>query len=274
MELEKLVDSLYDIRILNYVNVASLTILVYNYVSTFDQELEVIWKSRWTITKVFFVFTRYIPFVDMGLVMYNLASQTLLGHACFTVYQGTIWLFLLGLMIAEGILTLRTWAIWGRTHPRLNLVLPMIFAIFGISEFSMMMVFARSLTGRTGSCLATGRNRAIVISWIILMVYDALMLGIMVTQGFRTVTLNGNSGNSRLLKIVKRDGIIYYCYIFTLSLLNIVVVSTQPDNFLFLFAPLECVIHSVLTAQIIFHIRAEAGDLNEQPTLPGKRFSF
>ncbi|KAF8877963.1 hypothetical protein BD779DRAFT_1226796 [Infundibulicybe gibba] len=252
---------------------ASFTILVYNYVLTFEQELGVIWMSQWTITKMFFVLTRYIPFINMALIMYHLFSPNLHGHACFVVYQGTIWMFVIGLLIAEGILTLRTWAIWGRTHPRLNVILPIVFAIFGISEFSMMVVFARSMIVVPSvpvllpSCLITGRTHAIVICWTILMVYDALMLVIMVTQGLKNFPLEGNS---RLLKVVKRDGIIYYCYIFALSVLNIVIVLTQPADLLFLFAPLECVIHSVLTAQIIFHIRAEAGEWSMEPRLPVK----
>ncbi|KAF8890392.1 hypothetical protein BD779DRAFT_267657 [Infundibulicybe gibba] len=260
MELRGLMDVVQDLRFVNYFDVASFTILVYNYILTFSQELDVIWMSRWTITKVFFVLTRYIPFFDMALLMYHLFSPDLRGHACSVVFQGTLWLFFICLVIAEGILTLRTWTIWGRSHPILNIVLPVVFAMFGVSELSMMTVFAKSLIVGPGvpapppSCLVTGKTHAIVICWTILMLHDAFMLAVMVTQGFKTFPLYGNSG---LFKVAQRDGITYYCYIFALSILNIVIVLTQSTNYLFLFAPLECVIHSVLTANIIFHIRAE-----------------
>ncbi|KAF8877964.1 hypothetical protein BD779DRAFT_1555708 [Infundibulicybe gibba] len=239
MELRGLMDVVQDLRFVN----------VYNYILTFSQELDVIWMSRWTITKVFFVLTRYIPFFDMALLMYHLFSPNLRGHACSVVFQGTLC-----------ILTLRTWTIWGRSHPILNIVLPVVFAMFGVSELSVMTVFAKSLIVGPGvpapppSCLVTGKTHAIVICWTILMLHDAFMLAVMVTQGFKTFPLYGSSG---LFKVAQRDGITYYCYIFALSILNIVIVLTQSTNYLFLFAPLECVIHSVLTANIIFHIRAE-----------------
>ncbi|KAF8890384.1 hypothetical protein BD779DRAFT_1517249 [Infundibulicybe gibba] len=73
-------------------------------------------------------------------------------------------------------------------------------------------------------------------------------------------------GNLRLFTMIQRDGVLYYCCIFALSLLNI-VFATQKADFVFLFAELERVIHSVLTAHIIFHIRSGISDRNSRSEL-------
>ena len=43
---------------------------VYDYLLTFPLEISFVWPARWTAIKVLFLLTRYMPFVDGGLLLY------------------------------------------------------------------------------------------------------------------------------------------------------------------------------------------------------------
>ncbi|KAF8887197.1 hypothetical protein BD779DRAFT_1672945 [Infundibulicybe gibba] len=255
---------LEHLRIVNNLDIISLTILIYDYVLNFSQELTLVWNAPWNITKTLFILTRYLPFIDMSLTVTYQFAPLFGREACFGVYQTTIWMFMAGIGIADGILALRTWAIWGHTRG-LTITLVVIYSIFAVAEFLTMGLFVKSMevipppagipTWISPACLVTGNTRIIVVNWAVLMAYEAVILGIILSRGYQIFALYGNL---HLFSVVRRDGIFYYCYMFVLSFLNIVFVLMQSADFIFLFAVLEWVIHSVLTGHIIFHIRSEA----------------
>ncbi|EGO28784.1 hypothetical protein SERLADRAFT_459585 [Serpula lacrymans var. lacrymans S7.9] len=79
-----------------YVIAASLVILIINYIDTFSEEYELIWKSKWGAAKVLFLFSRYIAFAEMLLTMclYNDAEmQYDVGIPCFLCVQLFNYLF-------------------------------------------------------------------------------------------------------------------------------------------------------------------------------------
>lgn len=42
----------------------------------FDQEVSLIWGSQWTLVKVLYLLSRYMPFVDVTVVSYRKPAQT------------------------------------------------------------------------------------------------------------------------------------------------------------------------------------------------------
>ncbi|KAF5356424.1 hypothetical protein D9758_009466 [Tetrapyrgos nigripes] len=88
------------------------------------------------------------------------------------------------------------------------------------------------------------------ISWLCAGFYQAVLLGLMVISAFRTGIHGG-----RLLRTIYYDGIFFYLYILTLTLLNVLVILLAPIELLNLIGPHERVIHSVLTSRAILHIR-------------------
>ena len=54
---------------------------IWDFILTFRMEVDLVWKSKWTLMKALYLFQRYLPFFDtVGLVVYcqSYASSTLL----------------------------------------------------------------------------------------------------------------------------------------------------------------------------------------------------
>ncbi|KAF8890383.1 hypothetical protein BD779DRAFT_266999 [Infundibulicybe gibba] len=192
--------SLGHLRIDNYLDVVSLTILVcrkmnispvvgvtmfqvYDYILNFNQELVLVWNSPWKVTKILFILTRYLPFIDAGLTISHQFAPISGGRSCVGVYQATTWMFLTGIVVAESILTLRTWAVWGCTRG-LAITLMLLFWAFAAVEFGSTGIFVKSMAVTPHPpgipieiippCSVAGNTYLIVIDWAAIAVYEAV----------------------------------------------------------------------------------------------------
>ncbi|THH18065.1 hypothetical protein EW146_g2864 [Bondarzewia mesenterica] len=64
--------------------------------------------------------------------------------------------------------------------------------------------------------------------------------------------------NSPLIISLYRDGIMYYIYLFVLSVINVTVLLTAPREYANLLSLLQRVLHSVLSSRILLHLRQAA----------------
>jgi len=110
-----------------YFIIASIAIMLYDYVLMLPAEIEHIWKTKFGIGSVLYVLTRYIPFVEAPfLILY--AFNVGYGHSpnaetlCLRAYTVAAWLDVWGTLVANNVLYLRTAAIWGWTKPTLACV--------------------------------------------------------------------------------------------------------------------------------------------------------
>ncbi|KAJ7171477.1 hypothetical protein C8R46DRAFT_1217039 [Mycena filopes] len=66
IELLQLVE---DSRLTGYLAVAALCVLIYDHILSFPEEVELIWKSRWGIAKIIYLWNRYFSLVAVSLNM-------------------------------------------------------------------------------------------------------------------------------------------------------------------------------------------------------------
>ena len=151
---------------------------------TFPHEVSLVWPTRLTLVKVLFLLTRYIPFIDGGILIYCEhtplhTSGTRLMDAfgtdhvqpfpkveiCDSTFKAALWLFLVGkafpasscpirhgseifsgpeCLVFLVILTLRTWGVWNRDR-RLSLCLPVFFIVCWGSMVGFIVIFLNSV---------------------------------------------------------------------------------------------------------------------------------
>jgi hypothetical protein len=154
---------------------------------TLPQEVSLIWSARWNLIKVLFLLTRYLPFVDLGIVLHcecfllvlfvgtDLTSVTdrFQQHpdagTCYllTATKASSWLFVVITSLAESqclsviicvsvvlirylppvMLTVRTWAVWNRDR-RLSIGLPIFFVLCWAPMIKIIDMFLKSTTRR------------------------------------------------------------------------------------------------------------------------------
>ncbi|KAG1765774.1 hypothetical protein EDD22DRAFT_1049302 [Suillus occidentalis] len=251
-----------------YTAVASLAVLLFDFIITFDSEVHWTWGRGWGIMRIIFIVSRYLPFAGLTMTVYSSIASTHGGiphHGIFTaLYDGVRWL---GIAASELLLVARTYAVWGCNKRFLTLTLMFTTAI-------SIAVLVMSDLGASESGDSTGVFEEGQFSSII---YGLLMLVEIVLM---TLTLYKRSkfyqlGDSPLVTTLCRDGVLYvlcitrefwrfacvkallFFFLFAVvSMANCISIALLPASYTALLAGPQLVTHSVLASRILFNLRA------------------
>jgi len=254
--------ALTHLRIVTYFRVASTTAYVYDYLLTFPREVSLIWPSAWTVIKILFLFTRYIPFVDRAFLLYYHFQQHQTDKTCSALYKIISWLFYIGKGLPEIILTLRTLAVWNRDR-RLSIGLAIIFVACFLPITGIIFVFLESVevTLLTSpvllGCVLTNESHIISIAWIMILIYQTVLFSLMLIQGIRCYR---HGLSSRMFQVVFRDGLLYYIYLFAVSLINIVVSASVTPTLHTFFVSIDRVVLAIIGCRVVLDIRGHMSD--------------
>ncbi|CAA7270815.1 unnamed protein product [Cyclocybe aegerita] len=214
------------------IDLASAVVFFYDYLLTIGMEVKYIWPGPLTGMKVLYFLQRYLPFIDTVwiAVQVNFAPN-MDAKTCMTMNGVGRSLMCLGLTLSELVLTFRAWAVWNRDRV-LTFALPILFVgcflppvvIFGIFIGTTKFI---GLPPPSTGCVQIGGDPIITINWILLLVWDALILILMVIPAIKAYRYRGNSA---LYRVVYGEGIVYYFYLFMLSTINIVLLRLNIDE--------------------------------------------
>jgi len=259
MELRQLTDYVNSMRLVTYFDVVGATIFLYDYLLTLGMEVNLVWSSKWTFMKVLYFAQRYLPFVDsVALCFLNQLSTTIDPTTCKMVDKARGVLMITGISLSELVLTLRVWAVWGRSS-RMGLVLSILFFLAVSTSFVVSGFFLSSIQFENKpyptfqGCFIISASRLVYMNWVILMVYEAAILVLMVIPGISAYRIGGDTA---LHAVVYRDGVIVYIYLFALSTINVIVSISLPHIYLDILWSVERCLHSMLTSRVLLDIRA------------------
>lgn len=252
-------------------DVASMAIYFWDFFLTIGMEVDLIWKSKWSFMKGLYLFQRYLPFINsIPRILYYQIGGSLTMTGCRNLYVYNSMSIFVGIVASEFLLTVRTWAVWNR-NKRLSVLLSILCILNLASYFVLLALFLNSLifstpphSGFRPCFLTYSLKKYLGFCWVLVIIWDTLMFMLTSVPGIRAYR---SGGNSALIKVVYRDGVIYYLYLFVLSLINIVVVNVFPPDYQNLLTTMERMLHSVLASRVLLHIRAQAGAGNSTPTL-------
>ncbi|KAF9441780.1 hypothetical protein P691DRAFT_765897 [Macrolepiota fuliginosa MF-IS2] len=124
--IQELVTGLEGGKKVQNLTLASMVIMILDWLLTFEMEVIFIWKAKWSLTKWLYVLSRFMPFVDVPLAVVFGLGKGLTVDRCRAVYTYVNWMFGIGQAIADLIFTLRTWVTWGKTR-RMGLCLSVCY---------------------------------------------------------------------------------------------------------------------------------------------------
>ncbi|KAF8990287.1 hypothetical protein BDQ17DRAFT_1414103 [Cyathus striatus] len=244
-----------------YLHVASLALWVFEYLITMDMEIEYIWKSpHWSVVKVLYLAVRYGTYLDSCLNIVVQLFPSLSSISCKSLYNVTIWSIAIGMTTSEIILTFRVWAVWQKTRT-MAIILTMFFIGILIPLYVNVGILGSSLTFAfqdlpiiSGCLVSSARITLEEAMWGVLLSYDTVMMLFMLPPAYKAFITGGKTS---MTKIVIRDGIIYYIYIFVLTLVNMVVQLKLSPDYFSLFTPIWRVVHSALCCRVVLNIREQ-----------------
>ncbi|KAJ7218181.1 hypothetical protein C8J57DRAFT_1395271 [Mycena rebaudengoi] len=216
---------------------ASTMLLFFDYCLTLDLEISLIWPSRWSLTKILYLLTRYPR-------IFRRAA----GH-CAQLNTGITAGNVFGLMIAEAILVLRTYALSGRNR-NVFMVFGTTYLVCVAATVSMVGIFLRHMIysppplNIPGCNLTGGPFKLVGISYMLVLANETALMGYTLWLGIRTYRHSQNT----LVRTLIHDGIAYYICLFLGTTTNVALLVAGPVRLL-------RVVHSILSARVLLHVR-------------------
>ncbi|KAL5520947.1 hypothetical protein ACEPAF_2950 [Sanghuangporus sanghuang] len=227
---EDITDAIRQSQLGNYISLASVVLVYYDYFVTFDDEVRFFWKrSRgprrsWyrinTVTMLFFL-NRYIPIVmNATIIAHNLGSMST------SVLMVVIVQLIVGVVTAS-----RTYALYERSRAVWRLFAGFFVCGLGVGLWSVLdnqqetqMIHVPARFG-CQTALSDENGGRIAAPWIVLMVCDATVFFLTLRKALQIWKL----GASRLFQILIRDGSIFFFVMTMANLSNVLVLMLAPD---------------------------------------------
>jgi len=241
-------------------HVASVTILVYDYLLTFDYEVKLIWPWKWGLGKVLYLLTRYLAFIDITIFLIYWFDQNLDYRACQPMISAGSWFLWAGITLAQYIISLRTYALWGRSKYIAIFLIALntgveISTVILLNSYLKKLTYVPSPFPTIVTCYTTAPRSKLYIDYALIMTVELCIIILTLWRGIA----EWRSIQSPLIGTLYRDGVTFFVCLFAISFSNFLIYVISQSLLLELLLPeLQRIMHSVLTARIILHLRAAA----------------
>ncbi|KAF6763674.1 hypothetical protein DFP72DRAFT_1136323, partial [Ephemerocybe angulata] len=253
----------FSSRYTNYFAVASLTVLIADYLQTVDLEIALIWPTRLNLVKLVYYVNRYLPFVFLPVIIfYNVAPPLSPKQACKILFSVPCMGIACCLLVSEVILYIRVYALSGKTRPMVIFLALhgsaiIIVCLILFAWYQALGRFAPSPFPEVAGCFGvSSANGKFVLACFSLLLYNGIVTtGLCIWFGLKMYWI---SRDSALVKIFYRDGTFYFVMLVALSLTNGLVALLAPAKYRFMMAIPQEVMHNVISSRMILHIREHA----------------
>ncbi|KDR73814.1 hypothetical protein GALMADRAFT_270003 [Galerina marginata CBS 339.88] len=254
-----LLGAFQGIQVTRFARMASNSIVLYDYLITMDKEVELFWKSKWSIPKALFFVNRYYILFAAVFSTYAFFARVdgLTAAVSLKYLHWEGWTGLAAAMLAQAILQMRLYALYMRDKKILGLMLFFYVALSAVSAWIMWTDLAQFIV--TIVSFAGGVPR-LYIFYIPLMLFDGLLFVLAVFRGIQEAKSTGSlfhRGQS-LIEILIRDSIFYFLIIGLIYLVCILCLKFEPPPLIDASIGFAPAMSGVLASRVLFNLR-EAG---------------
>jgi len=212
--------------------------------------------------KILFLVNRYSPFIDCALG-FKVSAEILDPAVCSVRYQILAYCATIGFISAEGILMIRTYAIWGRS----KFILYFLVALAIGTYTPLIVLIHSSLTGYSHYALYTvvqyttciplsSTNEHLWVMWGLLLIPETAV--VILTVAHRYAISHRSREAAPMIHVLYRDGMLAYCTMLCTIVLNIVINVAGPPSISAIIQPPIRIIHSALCTRVLLNIRKAA----------------
>ncbi|KAI0332379.1 hypothetical protein GY45DRAFT_1246696 [Cubamyces sp. BRFM 1775] len=236
---------------------------------TFSDEVSVMWPSRFTVMKAIYFVNRYLPLIEIALSViceYGVRASNSAGRYYNILSTSTV-LYIIGSFTSEGILFVRTYALWEFSRVVLGVLIALAIAIvvpclvLARQYLEGMRYPAIGLLKETGCIASISDGRSVWVFGCIILSETAIV-ALTLLKRYMTRAMITSQTLPLLLHTMYRDGTLFYAIILLVSVANLLCMTLAPVRSTF-SAVLSCrpfhqVVHSSLTSRVLLNLRAAA----------------
>jgi hypothetical protein len=255
-------------RIVDYGYIAAQAIVFYDYILTLEREITLVWFAPMSYTGVLYFLVKYLPIIPLSLeIPIRYVIGTSMKSCAWQIPMAT-WILVIGVLLAEFVLVIRTWAVWHRDR---KIGIGLVILVIGMicagaiveAKYSESVIMLPPPYPEFQGCNSTGDNNVLKIDFIILACADSVVCFLMALSAFKTYK---TGSSSELSAVIHRDGILFYIYLLAFTIMNIIIMSFLPTDMRQIITPVCCSMYSVLTSRIVLNIRGVARRSSGVPT--------
>ncbi|KAF7332480.1 hypothetical protein MKEN_00130100 [Mycena kentingensis (nom. inval.)] len=223
----------------NYLNYAIVCLLVYELLTSLDDEVQYVWPLKWRLPKILFMLNRY--FIRGMLVWLRIVANYPGTTAEFCrVYS--YWQMIplrLAILAAQALVAIRVWAIYNNSRRMLYILSTLFLLEFiaitvcviggtmdtqGVAQPAPLSCGLRNPSGYLAAAYGSG-------TWIAPVCFEFILILITLFKlaprwSFSSSQWLGSAGN-KTMDVLARDSLIYFMFIFTFTLTNAVIYETD-----------------------------------------------
>ncbi|XP_006458585.1 hypothetical protein AGABI2DRAFT_115617 [Agaricus bisporus var. bisporus H97] len=245
------------VTINKWTDTASIVLVGYECLITMDMEVDLVWKSKWNLTKILYLLNRYAIIADAIVLELHYFGTNV--PICKPILFAAGVLYICGIFVSESILIARVAVVWKMTMDKyisIIVLLGTMYTAFVLYFLASFLLLVRPLQFFTilpfEGCFADTKGVTLWKEYTCLLIYDAIMLASMAYPTMKTHRRPYQQ--SSLMRHVHVEGVIFYVYLFLLDILGLVMQLAFPDD-IFLFVVPSCIIRSILAGRVVLHIR-------------------
>ncbi|KAF7368003.1 hypothetical protein MSAN_00866100 [Mycena sanguinolenta] len=242
---------------MQYVNVASFAILVFDYCLTFGMEATLIWPARTSFLRTLFFLARYTPFFDVPMTLYYSLAPNIALHNCLSLNVVSTSMGAFGIAIGELILLVWAYALSGCLRMVL-IVFGTIYLIEVLSTVVLIGLYLRSLRfgppllSAIPGCNETGSNSLLIgVSFTLALFNEIVLISYTLWLGYKKYRRLRNP----FIVTMYRDGITYFLLLFLGYAANFTILFAGEGELQELLTTFVRVMHSVLCSRVLLNVR-------------------
>lgn len=268
-------------QVTSYATVSSMVLILYDFVTTFSQEVELVWFSSWSTPKIVYLLNRYSSLLIASLYMFTLffGAQTTIRCQLLSALIG--WQYWISTSLVQLILLIWLYALWGRNR-RLLYPVSVVFVVLSLAAITTMLSFSGKIVyimshpicvqaaGPSPSNDPSLVNKvnldstskmptyalAVVLCWTSFTVCLLGLIAYRVLRMFRSRKDLMAREEGSLAYILVRDSIVYSFFIFCTVVINLVMTVCAPTSLYSVAYGFNVVVPCVLSSHILLNLRA------------------
>ncbi|KAF7289752.1 hypothetical protein MIND_01348800 [Mycena indigotica] len=269
-DMSQIVGALQDIETTRFAQLASSAIIIFDHVITLDEEVELIWRSSWSMGKILFIINRYYTLFSVVLNNYSLFSASLTDSVRLNFLRWQGWTGMVTAVIAEVILQMRLYALYYQDKK----VLALMSTLFVLSLAASAAIMGTVLGGLSAIshlpgtgvtfCIPIGTPQYFFVYWIPMLFFESLLCVLALYRGLRTfrASVSLYQSGRHLVTILIRDSVLYFIVMFASYLTNLMVWLLARQTLLEVPIAFSVALSCVLCNRIVLNVREVKGELD------------
>ncbi|KAF8608375.1 hypothetical protein BDV93DRAFT_519419 [Ceratobasidium sp. AG-I] len=238
--------------------IAGVCILCYDYILTFPEEVELVWKQKWSMVSTIFVVNRYVTPMALVVDIFDKGGLTtfLPRSFCVNWYYGEAMWNLVSFGLIHALVALRVHAIWGR--PRwLTITLVVLYIIYFVMTAVISVKFQIQFADTVAYnplfrlCFAA-ISPYLWTCWLPALVFESFVFILTVVKA---IEHSKSKVNTPVINVLYRDGIIYFVVICCCSMLNMMVWLLAPPTLVALSKYFVLSVVPTMGARLVLNLR-------------------